>query len=291
MRLRTMCFTAALLTAGLAQAAPRPFSHVFLMVLENHSLSGVLGNPNLPKLNRLATSYGLATNYTGVAHPSLPNYVALIAGSTFGSRSDDPTQLFDGPSLPQQLTQAGRSWKGYFQGLPQPGFDGPSSGLYAKKHNPFMLMRNLASDPAQAARTVPLEQLGADLAADQVPDLAFIVPDLCHDLHGAARCRGSALELAGDDFVKAWAGRVMASKAWDADAALVITFDEGSGGDPQGGGGRIATIVVRPQGPRGLRSAQAYNHYSLLRTLQDAWGLTPLGEAAKAQPMSDLFGW
>lgn len=274
-----------------AQIRPlRPFSHVFVIVLENTSAGGVLGNPNLPTLNALAHRYGLAANYTGVAHPSLPNYIALLFGSTFGSRSDNPAQRFPGDNLALQLERAGKTWKGYMQGLPRPGWDGPSAGVYAKKHDPFLLSAEIARDPARARNVVPLEGLDTDLRSGHVPDFALIVPDLCHDLHGALTCwRGSRLERAGDAFVRNWADKIMTSSAWQGNAALVITFDEGEGGDRAGGGGKIATIVVTREGPRGVRSERPYNHSSLLRTLEDAWGLPPLREAARATPMTDLF--
>ena len=291
---RTRALWCALLLLSVASARPQPLrppSHVFALVLENTSAQGVLGNPNLPTLNALARQYGLATNYTGMAHPSLPNYVALLFGSTFGSRSDDPDQRFPGDNLALQLERAGKTWKGYMQGLPRPGWDGPSAGLYAGKHTPFLLSADISRNPARARNVVPLEVLGADLRSGHAPDFALIVPDLCHDLHGALTCwRGARLERAGDAFVRDWAGKIMASPAWQGNAALVITFDEGEGRDRAGGGGKIATIVVTREGPRGVRSERPYTHYSLLRTLEDAWGLPPLREAARATPMADLFG-
>lgn len=82
----------------------------------------------------------------------------------------------------------------------------------------------------------------------------------------------------------------MASSAWTGRAAIVITFDESEGSDRTGGGGKLATVVITSTGPRGVTSAQPYNHHSLLRTLEDGWGLPPLREAAKVRPMTDLFG-
>ena len=267
-----------------------PFSHLFVIVLENHGLKGVIGNPNLPALNGLARQYGLATDYSGVAHPSLPNYVALMFGSTFGSRSDNPAQRFAGDNLALQLERAGKSWKGYVQGLPKPGWDGPYAGPYGKKHNPFMLSAEIAKNPGRAANVVPLGQLFADLKAGHAPDFALIVPDVCHDLHGGAGCpRGAALERAGDDFVRDTVGAILASPAWSGNAAVVVTFDEAGGGDVRGGGGVVPAVVVTRQGPRGVQSDQPYNHYSLLRTFEDAWGLPPLREAGRATPMLDLF--
>ncbi|WP_168733515.1 alkaline phosphatase family protein [Deinococcus sp. Arct2-2] len=262
-----------------------------MLVLENTSDKGVIGNPNLPTLNALAQHYGLATNYTGVAHPSLPNYVALLFGSTFGSRSDDPSQRFSGDNLALQLERVGLTWKGYMQGLPRPGWDGPFAGVYAKKHNPLMLSSEIAEDPRRSRNVVPLQGLETDLHAGTVPTFALIVPDLCHDLHGALTCwPGARLEQTGDAFVREWARKIMTSNAWKNHAALIITFDESEGTDRAGGGGNVVTVVVTSDGPQGIRSNRPYNHYSLLRTLEDAWGLPPLREAAHAGAMTDLFG-
>ncbi|THF87332.1 hypothetical protein E7T09_09350 [Deinococcus sp. KSM4-11] len=277
------------LSAQAATSSPVPFDHVFLIVLENTSYAQAIGNPNLPTLNALARTYGLATTYTGVAHPSLPNYVAMISGSTFGSVSDDPTQRFAGDTLPLQLERAGLDWKGYFQGLPSTGWDGGAAGAYGKKHNPFMLSAEIAGSPARRAKVVSLDPLQGDLTSGHVPAFSLIVPDVCHDLHGAVTCPpGRTLQRAGDRFVKTWTDAILASPAWTGRSAIVITFDEGS--DDAGGGGTVATVVVTTSGPRGVKSRVPYNHYSLLRTLEDAWGLPPLRQAAQATPMTDLFG-
>lgn len=277
-------------------AAPAPLGRVFVIVLENHSFQQVIGNPNLPNFNRLAKTYGLATHYYGVAHPSLPNYVALIAGDTFGSHSDNPAQRFQGPTLAGQLEAKGLSWRAYLETLPAAGFSGAYGGnpvLYAKKHNPFLLFPAIAADPALRDKVVGLEALGPDLQNNRLPTLAFIVPNLCHDLHGAPSCpSGPALDQAGDAFLGQLVQSIMASKAWAGNAAIILTFDEGEGGtapSPLEVGGRVATVVIARQGARGRVSSTPYNHYSLLRTLEDGWGLAPLGHAAQARPMLEFF--
>lgn len=276
--------------AATAPRASQPLSHVFVMVLENHSFKNTIGNANMPAINRLARQYGSASNYTGVAHPSLPNYVAMIAGSTMNMTSDDPAQRFAGDNLALQLTKAGLSWRGYMQALPRDGSVADYAGTYGKKHNPFMLSLGVLADPAQLANVRTLAALGPDLDAGRAPNLSFIVPDVCNDMHGAPECRSRAqLDRAGDAFVDAWSRRIMASANWKTGSAIVVTFDEGSGGDTLGGGGRIATIVVTPGGPRGVVSKVAYNHYSLLRTLEEGFGLSLLRGATTAAPMTDLF--
>lgn len=280
----------------LAAPPPAPLDHVFLIVLENRGYASVIGNADMPTINALARRYGLATDSHGVAHPSLPNYVALITGDTWGSHSDAPSQRFDHPSLAGQLEAAGLSWKGYMQGLPSAGYTGDYAGqpvLYAKKHDPFMLIPAIAGDPRRARRVVPLTQLGADLETGQAPTFAFIVPDLCHDMHGAPSCTGTqALDRAGDAFVDTWVHRIMTSSAWSGHAAIVITFDEA----PEGlasvlglGANHIALIVITSDGPRGVRLSSRTDHYSLLRTLEDAWGLPRLGRAQNAGSMAPLF--
>ena len=297
----TMIVASALAGGGFAQTPARsaslpPFDHLFLIVLENRGYDQVLGNPAMPAINALAHRYALAGDDHGVAHPSLPNYVALISGGTWGSHSDDPSQTFDHPTLAGQLEAAGLTWKAYMQGLPSPGFEGDfagSGGLYAKKHDPFLLFPRIAGDPARAKRVVPLGQLGADLETGNVPTFAFIVPDQCHDMHGTSTCSGrAALDRAGDAFVDRWVHAIQASSAWTGHSAIVITFDEapeGIGSLLGAGGNHIATIVIARQGPRGLTSHVATNHYSLLRTLEGAWGLPYLGRAATASSMDALF--
>ncbi|WP_407539199.1 alkaline phosphatase family protein [Deinococcus radiomollis] len=265
-------------------------SHVFVIVLENHSLKDTLGNASMPAINRLARTYGYAANYTGVAHPSLPNYVAMIAGSTMNFTSDDPAPRFAGDNLALQLSRAGLSWRGYMQALPKAGSLAPYAGTYGKKHNPFMLSSDLLADPAQVLNVRTLTDLGPDLDAGHAPSFSFIVPDVCNDMHGAPECRSrSQLDRAGDAFVDTWTKRIMASPSWKTGSAIVVTFDEGGGGDTQGGGGRIATIVVAQGGPKGVVSQGTYNHYSLLRTLEEGFGLPLLRGAKTAAPMNDLF--
>lgn len=294
---------AGLLTSlafGSALAAPgalAPFDHVFLIVLENRGYDQVIGNTDMPTLNALARRYGLATDYHGVGHPSLPNYVALITGDTWGSQSDDPSQRFDHASLAGQLEARGLTWKAYMQALPAPGYSGdyagPNGALYAKKHDPFMLIPAIAGDPNRAREVVPLQQLGADLETGRAPSFAFIVPDVCHDMHGAPSCRDTrALDRAGDAFVKTWVDRIMASSDWTGHSAIVVTFDEA----PEGiaavlglGKNHVATIVVTTDGPRGATLAAPTSHYALLHTLEEAWGLPYLAKAGTAPSMAPLF--
>jgi len=154
--------------AGAAGAAGR-YDHVVVVVEENHGYKDVIGNPAAPNLNRLAAQYGLATDYYGVTHPSEPNYVALLGGSTYGVANDNPYYLnrVNKPSLISQLDAAHVSWKAYLQGLPHPGYQGicypgycngtpDKDPLYVSKHNPitnFTTSWNPADRSRQVGRT------------------------------------------------------------------------------------------------------------------------------------------
>jgi acid phosphatase len=261
--------------------APAGYDHVVVIVLENHSFGSVIGSRQAPYLNSFANGWSLATGYSGVTHPSLPNYLAMIGGTTFGITSDCTNCFVRAPSLPDRLEAAGKTWKGYMEGLPpSPCFVG-SSGLYAQKHNPFIYFDPIRNDPARCGRIVPYNQLATDFASRATaPNFAFVTPNLCNDGHDCA--------LSTTD---AWLARevpaLMLSPAFaDSRSLLVITFDEGAGASD-----RVATILAGDGVKSGFQSATAYNHYSLLRTIESLWGMAPLAEGdAAAAPMTEFFG-
>jgi phosphatidylinositol-3-phosphatase len=258
---------------------PAAYDHVVVIVLENHSFETVIGSAQAPYLNQLANRWSLATGYSGVSHPSLPNYLGMIGGSTFGITSDCTDCFVSAPSLPDRLEAAGQTWKGYMEGMPSPCFVG-SSGLYAQKHNPFIYFDPIRLDPTRCARIVPYEQLATDFASPSTaPSFAFVTPNLCNDGHD---CTLST----ADAWVSHEVPSLMASPAFaDSRSLLVITFDEGEGGSD-----RVATILAGDGVKSGFQSAATYDHYSLLRTIESLWSLAPLaaGDGA-AVPMSDFF--
>src|SRR5262250_36740 len=160
----------------MGQSFPR-YDHVFLVIMENEGYSQIIGNPNAPILNALAQDYGLATNYTGVADPSEPNYVAMLGGDFFGINSDDPYwfpgHTISAPNLMSQLETAGKTWRGYFQSMPYPGYRGycypdKCNGIpdadtqYVAKHNGIVNFANLQT-PTEFAKMFPLAQFSSDL--------------------------------------------------------------------------------------------------------------------------------
>lgn len=273
-----------------ASSTPTPtraipaFAHIFVIVMENREFGLVIGSSEAPYLNNLASQYGLATNYFAIAHPSLPNYLALIGGSTFGIRSDCNGCFIDQPNLVDQIEAAGKTWKAYMEGMPSPCFVG-DYGKYAQKHDPFIYFDSIRNDPARCGRIVPFEKLPDDLKNGSLPDFVWITPDLCHDAHDCPLATA-------DDWLKLWVTAILGSPEWSAGSALFITFDEGQGDHgccKVAQGGRVATLVISPYGKPGFRSARDYDHYALLRTIEDAWDLPPLGGAADIGPMTDFF--
>jgi hypothetical protein len=250
-----------LLAAILALAAAAPArASVVTIVMENREASSVLGNRAAPYANRLARRYAVATASYGITHPSLPNYIALISGST----------VVRSRSIVDQLEEAGLTWKAYMEGLPRPCFKGAARGGYVKRHNPFMYFARVADDPGRCRRVVPLSRLGTDL-----PDYAFISPGLCHDGHDCDTATA-------DRFLARLVPRLLPRLG--PRGFLIVTWDEctSSRGCCGGArGGRIPTIVAGPRARRGARLRTPVDHYGVLRTVEDVLGLPRLGRAAE----------
>lgn len=262
------------------------------------------------------------------AYYCYPGLVDPLCGASKTAGYVDHT--IHAPHLGDQLQAKGLTWKGYYEDLPSPGSmianysdpqhneGAPGTSLYATKHSGFINFASTQADPLRAEHIVGFDRLDADLAANTLPNFALVVPNQCNEMHGlhvswvGRDCDGTdegALIRRGDAMVGAIVARVMATPAWKSDGnfAIVITFDEGSGGSRGGccgvtpnapsnyGGGRIPTIVITNHGPRGVQDATPYNHYSLLRTLEQVFGIdTYLGHAAETSngvtPMTGLFG-
>lgn len=231
------------------QAAAFPhMDHVFVIMLENTAYDDLLdpANTHTTFIQRIANTYGLGTNYFGVTHVSLPNYLAATSGSTWGSNSDDVTQasLLDHENIVDQLEQAGVSWKAYMEDLPSPGdlSATAANGLYVRKHNPFLLYPDVYNDGSRASKVVPLSQLTTDLSDNTVPQFVWITPNQCNNMHGGvkpdcpyANAPGDAnqqrLWQDGNDFLQTWVTAIMHSKAWTGNSAIFVTWDEGSFAD------------------------------------------------------------
>jgi hypothetical protein len=173
------------------------------------------------------------------------------------------------------------------EGLPRPCFRGAVAGRYAKKHDPFVYYDDVVSNPARCSRVVPLANLRADLDNGGLPAFTWITPDLCHDMHDCG-------VAAGDRFLARLVPRLL--QAIGPNGVLFITWDEGEPDSARGCcdkavGGRVATIVAGPLARRGAAVGVPYDHYSLLRTIEDAWQLPELRNAGCActRPLTALF--
>jgi hypothetical protein len=326
-RLPTTLLAAALVIAFGSQPAsatsstassPR-YDHIFVIIEENHGFLDVIGNAAAPNLNALAKQFGLATNYFGVTHPSEPNYVAFLGGNSFGIADDNPyfMNAIAKPNLITQLDAAGISWKAYLQGSPHPGYTGicypvrcngspDIDPLYVSKHDAIQNFTT-ALNPADWSRQVPIEQLDVDLASSQLPTFNYIIPDECHDEHGdPPYCLDSGnpgdpqdqhLVAFGDSYLGHLVSRITSASFWaKGNNAIAVIYDEGDDNagccDAANGGGQVAAVVVTSHGPRGVTDGTAYNHYSLLQTIQRSLGLSCLEftcDTANVKSLAPLF--
>jgi hypothetical protein len=258
-------------------AQPAGASHVFVIVMENKEYGDVIGSPSAPYVTALARRYASATGFFGVRHPSLPNYFAMTAGTTFGVTSDCTDCQQSGQSIADQLEAAGVSWKAYMGGMPSACFKGASSGQYAKKHDPFMYYPRVADNPARCAKVVPESELSRDLAAGRLPTFAFLSPGLCDDTHDCA-------VQSGDRYLLRALPPILS--ALGPRGFLVLTWDEGvSNKGCCGGlasGGQIPTVIAGPGVRRGVSLPGPYTHYSTLRLIEDALKLPRLANAGNA---------
>lgn len=243
--------------------------HVMVVIFENEDATDVLGSGDAPFLTSLAASAATFTDAHGETHPSQPNYLALFSGSTYGVTDDACPQKLSGNNLAGQLADAGWSFVGYSEDLPRPGYTGCQKGDYARKHAPWVNFQGLPASVNQ-----PLSAMPADYA--RLPTVSFVVPNLCNDMHDCGVAAGDA-----------WAEKNIAdyaSWATSHNSLLLVTFDEDSGTSDN----HIATIVAGA-GVQPTISDQYVDHYSILRTLEDMYGLTPLAAAADAEPMADAW--
>lgn len=267
------------------KAASVSFSHVFIVVEENHNYSEVIGNASMPYFNGLANQYGLATNYHADAHPSIPNYFMLTTGQTLTLIDALTPELFpvSDDNAVRELLAAGKTWKSYAEDLPSVGYTGGDSGKYAVHHNPLAYMTDVQNNSTQAQNLVPFTQFSADLSAANLPDYSFIVPNLCNDAHDCSLATA-------DTWLKTNIDPLIQSAAFQKDGLLIVVFDEAQDTDFTGGGGQVAAVLVSPLSKRGYKSNASYQHESVLRLMLEGLGVTKLpGQAAGAPAMWEFF--
>lgn len=266
---------------GTRKQPPATYGHVVWIWMENHSYDQIVGNPSARYLNSLANACGLATNYHGVAHPSLPNYIAATSGSTQGIHDDgDPTRH---PLDAVGLFAQARSAASYEESMPANCFLS-SSGTYAVRHNPetyYVPGRDTCLRDDVPLGSPTSGALASALASDALPAFSFVTPNLCDDMHDCG-------VASGDAWLKRWVARITASRAYrSGTTVLVVTWDEDDGSSAN----HVATIVVAPSVTPGTRSARHFTHYSLLKTTEQLLGIRRfLGSAKTAPSMRAAFG-
>ena len=280
MKLRvSLVFLSVLLVNTLSGYAQVPnFDHVFVIVMENQEYGNVIGNSAAPYINSLAQQYGVATNDDAITHPSLPNYMALTSGDTYFT--DDCTGcVTSAANIADRIEASGRTWTAYMEDLPS-ACAATDSGSYTARHNPFVHYSDIVSNSARCnSHIVPFSNFAADLSNGTLANYVWITPNLCHDMHDCSV--GS-----GDAWLSTVVPQILQSPSF-RNSVLILAWDEGV--TSTGGGGQVPLVVASPYTPAGTQVAVAVNHYSLLRTIEDAWQLAPLGQSAGATAMTSFF--
>jgi len=289
-----------------------PFNYVVVIVLENQGLGDIINNPSAPFMNQLAASYSLATNYTAINHPSLPNYLSLISGQDFASWSKADCNPAPGCSagnasnIVDSLENRGLSWKAYMEDYPSscgsqcsPGncFVGDTgTGQYAARHDPFVYFDDIVNSTSRCSRIVPANSGGrggpddlflSDLASPSTAsNLMWLTPNLCNDIHDCSI-------TTGDTYLSQIVPNILNSTLFTHQkAALFVTFDEGNGYCPLNGTSRdcVYAVWAGPVVKTNFQSSNQYNHYSFLKTLEAVWKLPAMTPNDRnATPMMEFF--
>ena len=259
-------------------------------MMENHSYSDIIGSPQAPYINSLASECGLATNYHNVSHPSLPNYVGATSGLGFNALRafiHDCNPVPGCQSAGRSIFGQGETWKAYAESMPA-RCDVHNAGEYAVRHNPPPYFSALAGCEAS---DVPYSRLASDLAARRLPAFSFITPNLIDDMHDGTIAQGDAWLASNLPVI------LNSPEYANGSTAVFITWDEGTGGrsgedcaaNMADSSCLVATLVLSPSTPAGATSGTLFNHYSLLGTAEQLLGLPALGLAASYPTMTTAF--
>jgi hypothetical protein len=249
-------------------SVPRP-DHVVIVVEENEADDEIVDSPNAPYITSLAQQNANFTQSFAETHPSQPNYLALFSGSTQGVTDDSCPHSFSTPNMGSELISAGLGFTGYAEDLPSAGYTGCGSGAYARKHSPWT---NFPAVPA--ASNQPFTAFPTDYS--KLPAVSYVIPNLNDDMHDGP-------VATGDAWLKNNLGGYI-SWAKTHNSLFILTFDEDDGGGPN----QIPTIMAGQQVVPGSYS-ETINHYSVLRTITDAFGIAAPGAAATAAPITDVW--
>lgn len=246
-----------------------PPDHVVIVMEENHSFSEIIGSSSAPFINSLTQQGALFTQSFAVEHPSEPNYLDLFSGSNQGVTDDSCPHTFSTENLASELAAAGRTFTGFSEGLPSAGSTVCTSGEYARKHVPWVNFNNVPSSANQPFTSFPMD-------FTTLPTVSFVIPDLLDDMHDGTIAQGDAwLQQNMDAYIQF---------AQTHNSLLIITWDE----DDSSMNNQVPTIFLGPMVKQG-QFAEKINHFNVLRTLEDLYGLTHAGAAASATPITDVW--
>lgn len=255
----------------LRQGVPA-YSHIVIVMEENHSYSQIIGSSQAPYINSLAAGGALFTNSHAITHPSEPNYMAITSGSTEGLTSDQCPFTTGHANLGSELIAKGDTYAGYSESMPSQGSEVCTSGSYARKHNPTANYTDLPSSVNDTWAQFPSSSSYASL-----PTVSIVDPNLNDDMHDGTIQQG-------DTWLK---NNLSAYVTWamSNNSLLIVTWDENDGS----AGNQVATIFAGANIKTGKYSEKV-THYRVLRTIEDAYGLTPLGKSASVLPITNVFG-
>lgn len=259
---------------------PKP-EHIIIVMEENHGFDQIIGSANAPFINSLVKKGMLFTDYHGVAHPSQPNYIALYSGSTQGVDNDKCLKNktpFTTPNLGAAMISAGYTFSGYAQNMPDDSAlacfykksELNKSYLYGRKHCPWVNWIGNGKNNLPLSVSLPMTKFPSNYS--KLPTLAFVIPDMDHDMHNIGK-QGDAFAIRmGDDWLR---NNLSKYAEWvlKHNSLLIITFDE----DNFTLKNHIPTIIIGPMVKNGVANATT-NHYDLHRTIEAMYGLTPAGE-------------
>ena len=260
-------------------------NHVIFVIFENHSYDQIMGNPAAPYLNSLVSdsASALFTQSYALTQPSQPNYLMLFSGSDQGETNDDvPKNLpFTSPNLGAEILQRGQTFAGYSEDLPSIGFDGKSSGYYARKHNPWVNWQGAEKNGIPGALNLPLTSFPSNY--DLLPTISFVIPNQNHDMHnGTDPERINKADAWLKDLLN---GYVQWARSHNS--LLIITFDEGyeDGGKKNN---HIFTLFVGENVRHGSYN-QTIDHYTVLRTIEEMYGLSFVGSSATSPAIDNVW--
>jgi hypothetical protein len=270
-------------TTASASTTPTGVTKVLTIVLENHGVAAVTAG--MPELMKLGTTYGRTSHYSATTHPSLPNYLDLAGGSTFGVKDDTPPadHPIHGPSVFDLALTSGRTARTYAEAMPA-ACSLENAGRYAVRHNPWTYFSDDASRRACQVDDVPLGDptsgaLHDDITNGALPNVGFVVPDLCNDAHNCPLATADA-------WVNGWMSQALQGPDWKAGRlAVVVTFDEAE----VSGENTVLTVVVAP-GLHGVVADAALTHESWTRWMSDLVGAAAPGDAGRARSLGAAFG-